>query len=70
MGQFLVQEARKVPGVQNTVPGMGSLGGRCAQEVRGLAPCFYQNLGTAGNPGAGARQGIVGAEPSRSLMAV
>lgn len=71
MGQLLVQE-RKVPGVQHTqlVPGMGAYGGHCAQEVRGLAPCFSQNLGTTGSPGAGAGQGVVGAEPSASLTPV
>ena len=73
MGQFLVQEERKGAGVQHTqlFPGMGAWGegGHCAQEVRGPL-LFSQNLGTAGRPGAGAGQGVSGAEPSASLMPV
>ena len=72
MGQFLVQEERKVPGGQHTqlFPGTGDWGGgHRAQEVRGPL-LFPQNLGTAGRPGAGAGQGGSGAEPSASLMPV
>lgn len=47
----------------------GGRGGHCAQEVRGPL-LFSQNLGTAGRPGAGAGQGVSGAEPSASLMPV
>lgn len=71
MGQFLVQEERKVPGGSTHSyflewePG----GGHRAQEVRGPL-LFPQNLGTAGRPGAGAGQGGLGAEASASLMPV
>lgn len=69
MGQLLVQEG-KVPGVQHIASTWnGSLGeGHCPGGEG--APCFSQNFGTIGSPGAGAGQGVAGAEPSASLMPV